>query len=124
MKGNLIDLISPSVKIEIEDIGHLFFRYFNQSQAATPHEAAREWLGRMNDVCNEEWGEDLKLSVDLAAIPTCELVKELEEREGVRVYPAPNPDWEYEIHVWKSGHYKIGTTRIDEGPATILEVID
>jgi hypothetical protein len=83
MKGNLIDLIPTSLKIEIEDIGHLFWRYFCQSQTATPHEAVKEWISRMNDVCNEEWGEDLKLSVDLATIPTYDLVEELKEREGV-----------------------------------------
>ncbi len=123
MKGNLIDLIPPSVMIEIEDIGHLFFRYFRQSQIATPHQVAKDWLGRMNDVCNEEWGSDLLLSVDLTPVPTCDLLRELKEREGVRVYPVPNPDWEYEIKTYREGHYKTGTTRI-EGPATILEVTD
>ena len=123
MKGNLIDFIPSSMKIDIKDIGHLFWRYVCQSYVATPHEAAKEWLGRMNDVCNEEWGEDLKLSVDLTTIPTCDLFEELKHREGVRAFPAPDPEYEYEIHVWKNGKHQTGTTRI-EGPATILEVID
>lgn len=61
--------------------------------------------------------------MDLSQIPTCDLFNELKEREGVRAFPAPDPEYEYEIHIWKNGEYKAGTTKI-EGPATILEVID
>jgi hypothetical protein len=49
-------------------------------------------------------------------IPTCELVDELEKREGVeKVWVAP-----YEPYAVRSGAYK----RIDDGPACILIVID
>ena len=86
MKGVLTDFVPPSVMIEGEDIPALFRRCIRQSHTATPHTLAREWIGRMNDVCNEDWGEDLKLSVDLTTIPTCDLVNELAKREGVQTF--------------------------------------
>lgn len=71
MNGKLVDFIPYSMKIEIEDIGHLFWRYCCQSQTATPHQAAKEWIGQMNDVCNEEWGEDLKIPTDVSMCRAC-----------------------------------------------------
>ncbi len=60
MKGNLIDLIPEKMQIEQRDIGHLFYRYIEQSQTRTPSQAAREWLEVMNDVSLEDWGISLK----------------------------------------------------------------
>jgi len=61
MKGKLVDLIPHHIKVEIDDIGPLFWRYCEQSPQATPHQVARLWFDQMNAVCFEEWGEDLKL---------------------------------------------------------------
>lgn len=61
MKCDLTGLIPRQAKIEIEDIGYLFYRYIMQSSVDTPHSAARAWLERMNDVCLEEWGGNLQL---------------------------------------------------------------
>ncbi len=60
MKGNLVDMIPDKMQIEVEDIGHLFYRYIQQSPTKTPQEAAREWLEVMSCVCEEDWGQSLK----------------------------------------------------------------
>lgn len=62
MKVALINMIPATAQIEIEDIGYLFYHYYNQSPTMTPHQAARAWLERMNAVCEEEWGCGLDLN--------------------------------------------------------------
>jgi len=61
----------------------------------------------------------------LRAIPTCDLVDELEKREGVAHYCVePHESW-YELNI--DNEEKEGTkpTRVsDSGPARILVVID